>query len=424
MLFPPWKWHTIINRKLHMNISDDLLDELLGDAKTQNDLFGKGGLVKTLSKRLIERVLESEMEHHLGYKKNSPKGNNSGNSRNGQSTKQVILSDSKVDILVPRDRNSEFTPQLIEKRKARLSGVEDVILSLYGKGMTVRDIQAHVEELYDHEISKDLVSTITDGIVDEMKEWRNRPLDELYPIVFIDGFVVKCRLDKAVSNRTVYVVFGIDVNGEKSVLGLYLGESEGAKYWLSVLTELKNRGMKDIFILCADGLKGLPEAVETSFPETIFQTCLVHMVRHSLNYVPYTDKKIVAADLKKIYSAATVESAEEYLDDFELTWGEKYSAIVKSWRDNWSRIIPFFDYPREIRKVIYTTNIIESLNRTLRKSVKNRGHFPTENAVMKVLYLAIKGVSKKWNQPIRDWKSALNQFAIRFSDRFPSSFLS
>lgn len=400
-----------------MTISDNVLDELIGDAKTADDLFGKNGLVKTLSKRLIERVLESEMEHQLGYSKHAKAGDNSGNSRNGTSKKKVLLENGKLDISVPRDRNSEFTPQLIEKRKARLSGIEDVVLSLYGKGMTVRDIQTHIKELYDHEISKDLVSTITDGVLDEMREWRNRPLDELYPIVFIDGFVVKSRLNKAVCNRTVYVIFGINLEGEKQVLGLYLGESEGAKYWLSVLTELRNRG-KDIFILCADGLKGLPEAVEASFPKAVFQTCVIHRVRHSLNYVPYTDKKAVATDLKKIYSADTLELAEEYLDEFEITWGEKYAAIVKSWRENWSRIIPFFDYPQAIRKVIYTTNIIESLNRTLRKSVKNRGHFPTEDSVMKVLYLSIKSASKKWTLPIRDWKSALNQFAIRFSDRF------
>lgn len=402
-----------------MKISDEILDNLIGDAKTEKDLFGKGGLIKTLSKRLIERMLESEMEHHLGYSKHAAEGKNTGNSRNGSSSKKVMLEDGKIDVEVPRDRASSFTPQLIEKRKSRLSGIDDVVLSLYGKGMTVRDIQRHVEELYEHKISKDLVSTITDGIVEEMQEWRNRPLDKLYPITFIDGFVVKCRLNKAVCNRTVYVIFGININGEKDVLGLYLGESEGAKYWLSVMTELKNRGLNDVFILCADGLKGLPEAVEATFPKTIFQTCIVHMVRNALNYVPYTDKKAVAADLKKIYSANTLELAIEYLDDFELTWGEKYAAIVKSWRENWSRIIPFFDYPKEIRKVIYTTNIIESLNRTLRKSVKNRGHFPSEEAVMKVLYLAIKGVSKKWTMPIRDWKSALNQFAIRFSDRFP-----
>lgn len=403
-----------------MTISDKVLDELIGDAKTADDLFGKGGLVKMLSKRLVERMLEGEMEQHLGYSKHASEGNNTGNSRNGHSDKKVILENGKIDIIVPRDRDSSFTPQLIEKRKARLSGIDNVVLSLYGKGMTVRDIQAHVEELYEHEISRDLVSTITDGVLEEVQAWRNRPLENLYPIVFIDGFVVNCRLNKTVCNRTVYVIFGINMEGEKDVLGLYLGESEGAKYWLSVMTELKNRGLNDIFILCADGLKGLPEAIEATFPETIFQTCVVHLVRHSLNYVPYTDKKAVAADLKKVYSANTVELAAEYLDEFELTWGDKYPAIVKSWRGNWNRIIPFFDYPKEIRKVIYTTNIIESLNRTLRKAVKNRGHFPTEDAVMKVLYLAIKGVSKKWTMPVRDWKSALNQFAIRFGDRFPS----
>jgi len=256
-----------------------------------------------------------------------------------------------------------------------------------------------------------------------MKEWRDRPLDTLYPIVFIDGFVVKCRLENTVCNRTVYVVFGINMNGEKEVLGLYLGEAESSKYWLSVLTQLKNRGLQDIFILCADGLKGLPEAVEASFPSTIFQTCILHLVRHSLNYVPYTDKKAVASDLKKIYSADTVELAEEYLNEFEDTWGKQYSAIVKSWRNNWSKVIPFFDYPKDIRKVIYTTNAVESLNRTLRKSVKNRGHFPTEDSVMKVLYLSIKGASKKWTMPIKDWKYALNQFAIRFSDRLPESLI-
>lgn len=404
-----------------MTISDKVLDELLGEARTESDLLGKDGIIKTLTKQLVERMLESEMDHHLGYSKHASSGNNSGNSRNGSSEKQVILEDGKVEISVPRDRNSSFTPQLIEKRKTRLLGIDNVILSLYGKGMTVRDIQSHVEELYGHEISKDLVSTITDGVLEEVQAWRNRPLQSIYPIVFIDGFIVNCRLNKAVCNRTVYVVFGINMDGEKEVLGLYLGESEGAKYWLSVMTELKHRGLSDIFILCADGLKGLPEAIEATFPETIFQTCIVHLVRHSLSYVPYTDKKMVAADLKKIYSANTVELAAEYLDDFELTWGDKYPAIVKSWRSNWNRVIPFFDYPKEIRKVIYTTNIIESLNRTLRKSVKNRGHFPTEDAVMKVLYLAIKGVSKKWTMPIRDWKSALNQFSIRFAERFPDA---
>ena len=284
--------------------------------------------------------------------------------------------------------------------------------------MTIRDIQAHLHELYGTDISRDLISTITDAVLEDVKLWRSRPLDALYPIVFIDGFIAKCQLDGRVENRTVYVIFGININGEKDVLGLYLGAAEGAKFWLSVLTEIKNRGLQDILILCADGLKGLPEAVEAIFPKATFQTCVIHMVRHSLNYVPYAEKKEVATGLKKIYHADTVQLAEQALDDFEILWGEKYSSIVKSWRQNWEKITPFLSFPKEIRKVIYTTNIIESLNNTLRKAVRNRGHFSTEDSLMKVLYLAIKGVSKKWTMPIRDWKLAMNQFSILFPDRF------
>lgn len=402
-----------------MAITDEMLDEMIGTAKTQDDVFGKDGLLNTLSKRLLERMFDSELTHHLGYEKHAAEGRNSGNSRNGKTTKTIKTNHGELELAVPRDRNSNFEPVLIEKRKSRLKVIDDLILSLYGKGMTVRDIQEHVEELYGTDVSPDLISTITDGVLSEVTEWRNRPLDKVYPIVFIDGFVVKARSDGLVCNRTVYVVYAINLEGKKDVLGLYLGESEGAKFWLYVLTELKNRGMDDIFILCADGLKGLPEAVETAFPKTTFQTCIVHMMRHSLNYVPYTDKKAVAADLKKIYQSNTIELAQEALDEFELTWGDKYPAIVKSWRNNWEKVTPFLQYPKEIRRVIYTTNIVESLNSTLRKAVRNRGHFSTEDGIMKVLYLAIRGVSKKWNMPIREWKQALNHFAILFEDRFP-----
>jgi putative transposase len=402
-----------------MAITDEMLDEMIGTAKTQDDVFGRDGLINTLSKRLLERMFDSELTHHLGYEKHAIEGRNSGNSRNGKTTKTIKTSHGELELRVPRDRNSYFEPVLIEKRQNRLKVIDDLILSLYGKGMTVRDIQEHVEELYGTEVSPDLISTITDSILSEVTEWRNRPLDKVYPIVFIDGFVVKARSDGLVCNRTVYVVYAITLEGKKEVLGLYLGENEGAKFWLYVLTELKNRGMEDIFILCADGLKGLPEAVETAFPKTTFQTCIVHMMRHSLNYVPYTDKKVVAADLKKIYQSNTIELAQETLDEFELTWGDKYPAIVKSWRNNWEKITPFLQYPKEIRRVIYTTNIVESLNSTLRKAVRNRGHFSTEDGIMKVLYLAIRGVSKKWNMPIREWKQALNHFSILFEDRFP-----
>lgn len=404
-------------------ISDETLDELIGDAKNQGDLFGEGGLIKELSKRLMERMLEAEMTHHLGYEKHAPEGKNTGNSRNGKTSKTVKTGNGEIQLDIPRDRGSKFEPMLVGKRQTKLDTLNQQVLSLYAKGMTVRDIQEHVSELYGTEISRDLISSITDSILEDVTDWRNRALEELYPIVFIDGFVAKCRLNGMVSNRCVYIIYGINIEGKKDVLGLYLGENEGAKFWLHVLTELRNRGLKDIFILCADGLKGLPEAVEAVYPKTTFQTCIVHMVRHSLNYVPYAEKKAVAADLKKIYGSSTVELAEQALDDFELTWGEKYPAIVRSWRSNWEKIIPFMDYPIEIRKIIYTTNIIESLNNTLRKSIRNRGHFPTEEALMKVLYLAIQQVSKRWTMPIKDWKQALNRFAISYPDRFPEKLM-
>lgn len=401
-----------------MAIKQEIIDELLIGTKTKDDLFGAEGLLKQLSKQLIEGMLESELSHHLGYDKHAKAGANTGNSRNGTGSKKVKTGNGELEITVPRDRNSEFEPQLIEKRKSRLAGLDDQVLKLYARGMTVRDIQSFLHELYGTEISRDLISSITDGILDEVNAWRNRPLDPLYPIVYIDGFVAKCRLEGHVANRTVYVVYGIDKEGYKDVLGLYLGEQEGAKYWLSVLTELKNRGLGDIFLICADGLKGLPESIEAAFPKAVYQTCVVHMIRNSLKYVPYKEKKAVAADLKRIYQANTLKQAEEALDDFELAWGEKYPATVKTWRNNWSNITPFFDFPMEIRRVIYTTNIIESLNRTLRKAVKTRGHFPTEDSLMKVLYLAIQGVSKKWTMPLRNWTEAMNQFSIVFEERY------
>lgn len=406
-----------------MAITDEMLDELIGNAKTQEDVFGQDGIIKQLQKRLIERILQSEMTHQLGYEKHASEGNNTGNSRNGKTKKRVRTDTGELEIEVPRDRNSEFQPALIGKRQTRIKQLDDCILSLYAHGMTNRDIADHIKQLYGAEVSADFISTVTDGVLEEVKDWRNRPLDNLYPVVFIDGFVVKCRLDAVVSNRTVYVIYGITLEGKKDVLGLYLGETEGAKFWLHVLTELKNRGLLDIFILCADGLKGLPDAVESTFPKAIFQTCIVHMVRHSLNYVPHTDKKAVAADLKKIYQANTLELALEALDDIEITWGDKYPAIIKSWRNNWERVTPFLQFPKEIRKVIYTTNIVESLNNTLRKAVRNRGHFSTEDSLMKVLYLSIRNVSRKWNMPIHDWKQALNRFSIMFPERFPETLM-
>lgn len=406
-----------------MAISNEMLDELIGNAKTQEDVFGKDGILKQLSKQLMERMLQAEMTQHLGYERHAVEGHHSGNSRNGKGSKTVRTGNGEIKIEVPRDRRSEFEPILVGKRQGRLKELDEQVLSLYSRGMTVRDIQEHVGELYGTEVSAELISTITDAVLGEVTEWRNRPLDKLYPIVFIDGFVVKARLESLVCNRTVYIIYGIGLEGKKEVLGLYLGETEGAKFWLYVLTELKNRGLEDLFILCADGLKGLLEAVEATFPRAIFQTCIVHQMRNSLSYVPYAERKAVAADLKKIYQSNTLELASEALDEFEMSWGDKYPAIVKSWRTNWGKITPFLQFPKAIRRVIYTTNMVESLNSTLRKSVRNRGHFSTEDSIMKVLYLAIRGVSKKWSMPIRDWKQALNQFAIMFSDRFPEKLL-
>jgi putative transposase len=401
-----------------MTVQPEIVNELVKNIKTSEELFGQNGLIQQLTQHLINRALEVELTHHLGYDKHAKAGYNTGNSRNGKTVKTLTTPTGQIDIQVPRDRIGDFEPQLIGKNQKRLSGFNDMVLSLYGKGMTERDIQSHLLESYKTEVSPELISKVTDTIIEEVTEWRNRPLDKLYPIIFIDGLVVKLRANGRVFNHTVYIVFGINLDGHKEVLGLYISETEGAKYWLNVLTQLKNRGLNDVFILCADGLKGLPEAAESAFPNAVFQTCVVHMVRHSLNYVPHKEKKAVAADLKKIYNADTVELAQSALDDFELTWGNDYPIIVKSWRDNWEKVIPFFDFSKEIRKVIYTTNIIESLNSSLRKSIRNRGHFPTEDALMKVLYLSIKNVSKKWTAPIHNWRLALNQFAILFSDRF------
>lgn len=406
-----------------MAISKDIIDQLAKNIKTERDLFGSDGLLKQLSKQLIERALETELTETIGHDKHSFVSSADKNYRNGTSKKTIKTDNGEIELDIPRDRNGEFEPTLVKKHQRRLEGLDSQILALYARGMTTRDIQAYIKELYGTEISPDLISKVTDSILDEVNAWRNRPLDPIYPIVYIDGFVVKCKQERHVVNSTVYVIFGINCNGYKDVLGYYLGETEGAKYWLSVLNELKNRGLSDILMICADGLKGLPESIEAAYPKATFQTCIVHLIRNSLNFVPYKDKRAVAADLKKIYTADTVELAASALDDFELEWGDKYQAIVKSWRNNWENATPFFNYPKDIRKIIYTTNIIESLNRTLRKSVKTRGHFPTADSVFKVLYLATQNAAKKWSMPVRDWRQALNQFSIMYPGRIPEKLM-
>jgi putative transposase len=399
--------------------SPDLIDQLLADYQKPEDLIGEHGLLKQLTKAVVERALQAEMATHLGHGKHEPVANSAGNARNGSSRKTLKGEFGALPIDIPRDRQGSFEPQLIPKHQTRWTGFDDKILSLYARGMTVREIQGHLEEMYGTEVSPSLISSVTDAVIDEVKAWQSRPLDALYPIVYLDCIHVKVRDNGAVRVKAVYLALGIKLDGEKELLGIWIAQTEGAKFWLQVVTELKNRGVSDIFIACVDGLKGFPEAIEAVFPKTAVQLCIVHMVRHSLNYVSWKLRKAVAADLRAIYTAATVEEAEQYLAAFEEKWGKDYPPIGQSWRRNWARITPFFDYPPEIRKVIYTTNAIESLNMSLRKITKNRGSFPSDEALLKLFYLAIQNISKKWTMPIRDWKAALNRFTIQFDERMP-----
>jgi putative transposase len=404
-----------------MPISREVLDELLKEYKNPEDLLGDQGILQQLTKALVERALEGELTHQLGYDKHSPTGHNSGNSRNGTTPKTVKGKRGEMRINVPRDRNSEFEPRLIKKGQTRFNGFDDKILSLYARGMTTREIQGHLEEIYGVEVSPDLISTVTDSVLDEVKVWQARALDEVYPIVYLDALQVKARDEGRVSNRAIYLAIGVNMSGLKEVLGMWTSETEGAKFWLSVVTELRNRGVKDILVACVDGLKGFPEAIEAVFPQTDVQLCLVHLVRHSTKYVSYKDRKKVAADLKTIYRAATAQEAEANLESFAGKWDTRYPMISKSWRANWSRIVPMFGFPEEIRRAVYTTNAIESLNMSLRKIIKNRPSFPSPDAVMKLLYLALNKISKKWTMPIRDWGAAINQFAIIYGDRMPQA---
>ena len=394
-----------------------LADSLLVNYQKPEDLIGENGLLKHLTKMLVERALEIEMTEHLGHAKNRTVANDNGNARNGHSSKTLKGDFGALPLDIPRDRQGSFEPQMIAKHQTRWTGFDDKVISLYARGMTVREIQCHLEEMYGTEVSPNLISAITDAVSEDVKAWQSRPLDPIYPILYLDCIHVKVRDAGAVRNKAVYLAIGVNMEGHKEVLGLWISQTEGAKFWLQVVTELKNRGVQDIFIACVDGLKGFPEAIEAVYPEAIVQLCIVHMVRNSLSFVSWKMRKEVAADLKLIYTSATVEAAEHRLTEFEAKWDKGYPSIGLSWRRNWARVIPFFDYPPEIRKVIYTTNAIESINMGLRKVIKTRSSFPTDEAVTKLLYLALNNISKKWTMPIRDWKAALNRFTIQFEDR-------
>jgi putative transposase len=402
-----------------MAITDEVLNELLKDYEKPEDLLGKNGLLKELQKRLLEKALGAELTVHLGYEKHDPAGKNSGNSRNGTSGKTMKGEFGTLPLAVPRDRNGTFEPQIIGKGQRRFEGFDQAIISLYARGLTTREIEGHLLEIYGVEVSPALVSQVTDAVSADVQIWQNRPLEEVYPIVYFDALWGKVRENGQVIKVAVYLALGITMAGQKEVLGRWVANTEGAKFWLHVLTELKNRGVRDIFIGCVDGLKGFPQSMEVVFPATQVQLCLVHMVRHSLSYVGWKERKAVAHDLKRIYRAATVSEAEQALRDFEGKWDRKYPSISKSWRTNWPELITFLKYPDDIRKVLYTTNAIESLNRSLRKISKNRGVFPNQESLLKLYYLALERIAKKWTMPIYNWCAALNRFVIEFGDRVP-----
>jgi putative transposase len=402
-----------------MAITDEVLNELLKDYQKPEDLLGQDGLLKQLQKRLLEKAMGAELTAHLGYHKHAASGRNSGNSRNGSSAKTLKGEFGNLPLAVPRDRNGTFEPQIIPKGQRRFEGFDQAIISLYSRGMTTREIEGHLLEIYGVEISPTLVSQVTEAVMADVVSWQSRPLEEVYPIVYFDALWGKVRENGQVAKIAVYLALGITMAGHKEVLGMWAANTEGAKFWLHVLTELKNRGVRDIFIGCVDGLKGFPEAIEAVFPATEVQLCLVHMVRHSLSYVGWKERKAVALDLKLIYGAATEAEAQQALSAFEAKWDRKFPSISKSWRTHWPELVTFLKYPKDIRKAIYTTNSIESLNRSLRKISKTRGVFPNQESVLKLYYLALERIAKKWTRPIYDWSQALNCFAIEFRERMP-----
>jgi len=385
-----------------MAIDHKLIDEILKDYKKPEDITGEDGLLKQFTKALLERAMQAEMKSHLGYEPYAAKGRNSGNSRNGKYAKTIQGNFGEAKIEVPRDREGKFEPQIIEKGQKRFDGFDDKIISLYARGMTVRQIQQHLEEIYGVDVSPSLISTVTDEVSQEVTAWQTRPLQETYAIVYLDSIFVKIRDEGHVQNKALYVALGITLEGKKEALGLWLEKTEGAKFWLKVLTEIQNRGTKDIMIVCVDGLSGFPEAIEAVYPKAQIQGCLVHMVRNSLRYVPWKDRKAVAGDLKPIYQAPTREAGELALEAFAKKWDEKYPLVSPQWRKRWTLLCPFFEYPAEIRRVMYTTNAIESLNMSLRKILKVRGGFPNDDAALKLIYLALDRASRRWTMPIQN----------------------
>ena len=397
-----------------MAIEKELLDQLLA-GRDPKELFAKNGLLDDLKKALSERILNAELDEHL----DGERLEGSINRRNGTSKKTVLTGTSKIDLSVPRDRVGSFDPQLIAKYQRRFPDFDDKIISMYARGLSVREVRGHLEEIYGIEVSPDLISTITDAVLEEVAEWQNRPLDVVFPIVFFDAIRVKIRDEGFVRNKAVYIALGILPDGTKEILGIWIEQTEGAKFWLRVMNELKNRGIADILVAVVDGLKGFPEAITAVFPQTVVQTCIVHLIRHSLEFVSWKDRKLMAPALKAIYRAKDAEAGRQALDDFDAgPWGQRYPAIVQSWRRNWSHVIPFFVFPESVRRIIYTTNAIEALNSKIRRAVRTRGHFPNDDAAMKLLYLVLNCATDDWKRPPREWFEARSQFAVIFGERF------
>jgi putative transposase len=399
-------------------LADEVIDELLAGARTEEEIVGPGGVLAQLTKRLVERAMSAELTEHLGFEPHREPPGGTGNTRNGSTAKTLATEHGPVRIETPRDRKGSFEPQIVRKGQRRFEGFDDKILALYSRGLSRRDIEAHLAEIYGVKVGRDLISRVTDAVMDDVGEWQQRPLDDVYPVVFLDALVLKIREGGTVQRRACYLALGVTVEGERDVLGIWFQETEGAKFWMQVLAELKQRGVADILLCCVDGLKGFPEAIEAIYPNTVVQTCVVHLIRHSLKYVPRREREHVARELKPIYTAVDADAAQAALEAFDERWGARFPVITQAWLNAWEYVTPFLAFPPELRRVVYTTNAIEALNRQLRKAIKTKGHFPNEEAARKLIYLAITNAVPAWTRT-RNWTTALLAFKIHFGDRLP-----
>src|SRR5580698_7851523 len=407
-------------RELRELLPDEVVDELLAGARGEEEIVGPAGLLSQLTKRLVERAMEVELTEHLGYEPHLEPPGGTGNARNGSTPKTLITEHGPVQVDTPRDRNGSFEPQIVRKRQRRFEGFDEKILALYARGLSTRDIEAHLAEIYGVKIGRDLISRVADAVMEDARAWQSRPLQDVYPVVFLDCMVLKIRDGGSVQRRACYLAMAIGIDGEREVLGMWFQANEGAKFWMQVLTDLKQRGVSDILIACVDGLKGFPEAIEAVFPQTTVQTCIVHLIRNSLKYVPRREFAVVAADLKPIYTASDADHAHQELERFDEKWGARFPVITQAWLDSWEYVTPFLAFPPEVRRVIYTTNAIEALNRQLRKAIKTKGHFPNEDAARKLIYLAVHNAVPAWTRT-RNWTVALLAFKIHFGDRLPDA---